>query len=326
MRKIILFLILITLAAVLGCAPKIKLYPDATDPLREFTVSGTGPEKVLMIPITGVLSDKTRGAIVDKPSLVQEVVSQLQLAEKDKAIKAIVLKVNSPGGSVTASDILYHEIAAAKKRSGVKVVAAMMDVAASGGYYIALPADHILAHPTTLTGSVGVILLMPKVTELMDKIGVGVDIHKFGKNKDMASPFRPATAEENKLLQNITDDFGRRFVTLVKTHRKPTNEHLELTASARVFTAREAKEIGLIDAVGYLSDAFATAKKLAGVPDDARVVVYRRTEYANDNIYNTAVSQTGDLKVSLVNLNLPSALSSMDPGFYYLWLPGTGSF
>jgi protease-4 len=326
MRKIKLYLILILVAVVLGCAPKIKLYPDATDPLREFTISGTGKEKVLMIPIKGILSDKSRGTIIDKPSIVQEVVSQLQLAEKNKEIKAVVLKINSPGGSVTASDILYHEIAAFKKRSGVKVVAAMMDVAASGGYYISLPADYILAHPTTLTGSVGVIMLMPKVNELMDKIGVGVNIHKFGKNKDMASPFRPATAEENKLLQEITDDFGNRFIMLVKTHRKPTTAHMELTATARVFTAKEAKEIGLIDAVGYLSDAFATAKKLSGLMDDARVVVYRRTEYANDNIYNTATSQTGDLNVSLINLNLSPAISSLDPGFYYLWLPVTGTY
>lgn len=101
---------------------------------------------------------------------------------------------------------------------------------------------------------------------------------------------------------------------------------MELTATARVFTAKEAEEIGLIDAVGYLSDAFTTAKKLAGLADDARVVVYRRTEYANDNIYNTATRQTGDLNVSLINLNLPPAISSLDPGFYYLWLPGTGSF
>ena len=201
----------------------------------------------------------------------------------------------------------------------------MMEVAASGGYYISLPADYILAHPTTLTGSVGVIMLMPKVSELMDKIGVGVDIHKFGKNKDMASPFRPATAEENKLLQEITDDFGNRFIMLVKTHRKPTTAHLELAATARVFTAEEAKEIGLIDAVGYLSDALLQAKKLSGLPDDARVVVYRRTEYANDNIYNTATNQSGELNVSLINLNLPPALSSLDPGFYYLWLPAAGS-
>ena len=326
MKTIKMFLILFLAAAVAGCAPKIKLYPDATDPLREFTISGTGKEKVLMIPVTGILSDKSRGTITSRPSLVQEVVAQLELAEKDKAVKAVVLKINSPGGSVTASDILYHEIAAFKKRSGVKVVAAMMDVAASGGYYISLPADHILAHPTTLTGSVGVLMLTPKVNELMDKIGLGVSIHKFGKNKDMASPFRPATAEENKLLQDMTDDFGNRFLRLVKTHRQPAPAHLELAATARVFTANEAKETGLIDAVGYLSDAFTTAKKLSGLADDARVVVYRLTQYANDNIYNTAASQTGDLNISLVNLNLPPALSSLDPGFYYLWLPGAGSF
>lgn len=133
MRKYMIFLILFLVAAVISCAPRIKLYPDATDPLKEFTISGAGKEKVLMIPITGILSDKSRGTFTTKPSLVQEVVSQLELAEKDKAVKAVVLKINSPGGSVTASDILYHEIAAFKKRSSVKVVAAMMDVAASGG-------------------------------------------------------------------------------------------------------------------------------------------------------------------------------------------------
>jgi len=241
MKTFKIFLILFLATAVAGCMPKIKLYPDATDPLREFTVSGTGKEKVLMIPITGILSDKSRGTFTAKPSLVQEVVAQLELAEKDKAVKAIVLKINSPGGSVTASDILYHEIEAFKKRSGVKVVAAMMDVAASGGYYIALPADHILAHPTTLTGSVGVLMLTPKVNELMDKIGLGVSIYKFGKNKDMGSPFRPASAEDNKLLQDMTDDFGNRFIRLLKTHRQPTPAHLELAATARVFTANEAK-------------------------------------------------------------------------------------
>jgi len=322
MKKYSMWFILFLSIIAISCAPKIKLYPDSTDPLREFTISGTGKEKVLLIPITGILSDKSRGTITTKPSLVQEVVAQLELAEKDKAVKAVVLKINSPGGSVTASDILYHEIAAFKKRSGVKVVAAMMDVAASGGYYISLPADHILAHPTTLTGSVGVLMLTPKVNELMDKIGLGVSIHKFGKNKDMASPFRPATAEENKLLQDMTDDFGKRFITLVKTHREPAPAQLELAATARVFTADEARETGLIDAVGYLSDAFAAAKKLAGMEEDARVVVYRLTQYANDNIYNTATSQTGDLNVALINLNLPPALSSLDPGFYYLWLPG----
>ena len=142
----------------------------------------------------------------------------------------------------------------------------------------------------------------------------------------MASPFRQATAEENKLLQAMADDFGNRFIALVKTHRKPSNDQVAQTATARIFTAEQAKDIGLIDAVGYLSHALSTAKKLSGIPDDSRVVVYRRTEYANDNIYNTAVSQTGDLKVSLVNLNLPPALSDLDPGFYYLWLPATGSF
>jgi protease-4 len=127
--------------------------------------------------------------------MVQEFVSQLRLAEKDKKIKALLLKIDSPGGSVIASDIVYNEILAFKKRTGAKVVVAMMGVAASGGYYISLPADTIVAHPATITGSIGVIFFRPKVTGLMGKIGVGVEVNKSGKNKDIGSPFRQTTAE-----------------------------------------------------------------------------------------------------------------------------------
>lgn len=325
MKRYILVFVLVFSIAVIGCAPKVKLFADRTEPLKEFTLSGTGKDKVLMIPINGILTDKTRGTFIEKPSLIQTVAAQLELAEKDKSIKAVVLKINSPGGSVTASDILYHEIAAFKKRSGVKVVAAMMDVAASGGYYIALPADHIIAHPTTLTGSVGVIMMIPRVDELMNKIGVGVSVYKFGKNKDMGSMFRPGTSEENRLLQEMTDEFGRRFVGLVKTHRQAVGLDFESATTGRVFTAEEAKGIHLIDAVGYLSDAFITAKKLAGLSDDARVVVYRLTEFANDTVYNSITDQSGVPNVSLINLNLP-LWASLEPGFYYLWLPGSDSF
>jgi len=325
MRRYALFLIVFLTTAVMGCVPKISLLPDYTGPLKEFTISGTGADKVLMIPIAGVLSDKRRGSVVEKPSIVQEVVAQLQLAEKDPRIKAVVLKINSPGGTVTASDILYHEIAAFKKRSGAKIVAAAMDLTASGGYYVALPADFIMAHPTSIVGSVGVIMIVPRVSGLMDKIGVSVSIYKYGEEKDMASPFRPATTEENRLLQDMTDQFGKRFVGLVETHRKLAPGAIKAIASARVFTGVEAKQVGMVDGVGFLSDALLEAKKLAGLPEDARVVVYRRNKYANDTIYNNATARSGNLNVSLVNLNLPAAVSSLDPGFYYLWLTGTGA-
>ena len=220
MKKYFFYLLLFLFIIFTGCAPKIKLFPDATDPLREFTISGRGDEKVLVIPIKGIISNKSKGRIFEKPSMVQEVVSQLRLAEKDRQIKAIVLKINSPGGSATASDIIYHEIMKHKKKTGSRLVVSMMDLATSGAYYISLPADYIFAHPTTITGSVGVIFLIPKIDGLMSKIGVAVDVQKSGQNKDMASPFRQTTEEERRLLQDLTDTLGNRFVKLVETHRK----------------------------------------------------------------------------------------------------------
>ena len=212
-----------------------------------------------------------------------------------------------------------------KNKSGAKIVAAMMDVATSGGYYISLPADVIFAHPTTVTGSVGVVFLIPKIDGLISKIGVDVDVHKSAPNKDMASPFRPVTEEERRILQDLTDQLGSRFAGLVKKHRNLSQSEMARTTTAQVFLAPDAKALGLIDEVGYLSQALSRAKKLAGLPQDARVTVYRRTQYANDNIYNPATSPPGRLDISLIDLNLPKALSSLDAGFYYLWLPASNS-
>jgi protease-4 len=250
--------------------------------------------------------------------MVQEVVSQLRLAEEDENVKAVILKIDSPGGSVTASDVLYNEISTFKERTGAKVVAAMMGVSASGGYYISLPADYILAHPTTITGSIGVIFMRPKMTGLMHKVGIGMDVSKSGKNKDIGSPFRLATAEEEKIFQDMTDRLGVRFVDLVAKHRKLEPETIAEISTARVYLANEALELGLVDEIGYLENAVLQAKKLARLPEDAKVVVYRRTEYPDDNIYNTSTRYgSGDL--SIISVDLPGSLNQFRTGFYYLW-------
>jgi protease-4 len=306
-----------------GCsAPKIRLYPSKADPLKEFTLEGEGRGKVLVIPIRGIVSDAPREQFFrTMPSMVQELVSQLRLAEKDREIKAVLLKIDSPGGTVTASDILYNEIAAFKKRSGAKVVVAMMGMAASGGYYLSLPADFILAHPTTVTGSIGVIFFRPKLTGLMGKIGVDVAINKSGENKDMGSPFRQATPEEEKILQELTDQLGQRFLNLVASHRKLDQKIRTEISTGRVYLADEALKLGLVDKVGYLEEAVLEAKKLAGLPDDARIVVYRRTEYPDDNLYNTSTTRYEGRGFSLLTLDLPGSLAGLQTGFYYLWSP-----
>ena len=320
MRK---FFIIAALAITLvfGCAaPKIRLFPSQADPLREFKLQGEGDGKVLVISVRGTISNAPRQDFMrTRPSMVQEVVSQLRKAQKDKHIRAILLKVASPGGSATASDILYNEIVNFKKKTQAKVIVAMMGVAASGGYYISLPADFILAHPTTITGSIGVIFLRPKVTGLMAKIGVELEVNKSGKNKDMGSPFRQASAEEKKLLQNLTDQLGWRFVDLVRQHRQIDQKKLAEISSARVFLADEALQLGLVDKVGYLDDALDEAKRIAQLPENAKVVVYRRVEYPDDNLYNNTTTQYDGKGLSLISLSLPGSLSGFQTGFYYVW-------
>ena len=272
MRKSLIAVLLIMLIPITGCqTPKIRLFPSQADPLQEYILEGKDDEKILVIQIRGIISNAPKeGFVRTRPSVVQEVVSQLRLAEKDETVKAVILKIDSPGGSVTASDILYNEIAAFKKRTGAKVVVALMGLAASGGYYISLPADYILAHPTTVTGSIGVIFARPKVAGLMQKIGVTVEVNKSGADKDMGSPFRPTSAKEEKIFQTLTDRLGDRFVDLVASHRRLEPEVVAQISTARVYLADEALVLGLVDEVGYLATAVGQAKKLAGLDEDAK--------------------------------------------------------
>lgn len=325
MRTCVIMMLILTMLIVGGCAtPKLSLFPDETEPLREFTLEGKDKGKVLVIAVEGVISDAPeRSFLRPRPSMVQEIVSQLRLAEQDKEVRAVLLKIDSPGGSTTASDILYHEIMEFKKRTQAKVVVSMMNLATSGGYYISLPADHILAHPTTVTGSIGVILLYPQVTGLMKKIGIDVEVNKSGEKKDMASPFREATEEERRIFQGITDDLGNQFLDLVKKHRTLDTKAVESVATARVYLSKEALNLGLVDEIGYLSDAINMSKRLANLPPDAKVIVYRRTEYPDDNLYNTKTSSPGIQRVSLIDLNFPGTFSDMQTGFYYLWMPSS---
>jgi protease-4 len=321
MRKYLLLILLIVAVSVTGCATGRSYFQPESTPLKEHTLQGTGTDKVLLIPVRGFISDQREQSFLrSEPSLVQEVVSHLRKAEQDGNVKAVVLKIDTPGGTVTASDILYNEILSYKERTGAIIVVSMMNVAASGGYYISLPADHIAAHPTSITGSVGVVFIQPKVTGLMDKIGVDFDVSKSGDMKDMGSPLRPSTEEEKQVMQDLTDDLGQRFLDHVMEHRNLSTQELQNVSTGRVYLADEALQMGLIDSVSYLEDAVMEAKKLAELPDKARVIVYRRDSYPDDNLYNTATMQEmGGLP--LVNIELPDSMGQLGTGFYYLWAP-----
>jgi protease-4 len=307
-----------------GCVqPSLKLFSDGRDPLQECVLDGSGNDKILIIPVVGIISDIPEFSLLhSKPSVLQDIVSQLDLAAQDPNVKAVILKINSPGGGVTASDILYHEIAKYKKLTGAKVVTCMMDICASGGYYMALPSDRIYAHPTTVTGSVGVIFMQPKIDGLLDKIGVDVDVSKSGKNKDMGSPFRAQTEEEKKIFQDLIDKLAQRFITLVKENRKISPEALQKISNAGVYLPDEALKLGLIDKICYLDETVMETKKLAKIKD-AKIICYRRSFYPNDNIYNSTNSKFSGGKISLVDLGVFENIRNMKAGFYYIWTPAS---
>ena len=321
--KFRLLIALVTLLLILpGCAPKIKIFSaQSTDPLKEFTLEGEGDDKLALIHLSGFLQTQPKqGMLRAKPSQVQELVSTLKLAAMDEEVKGVVLAIDSPGGTTTASDIIYHEILNFKKRTGKKVVVAMFDVAASGGYYSALPADWILAHPTTITGSVGVIFMRPKLTGLFEKIGVDVEVSKSGEDKDMGSPFRPTTPEEVALFQGIIDDYAARFHMLVAKHRTLTPANMATVKTARVFTANQAKAVGLIDQIGYIQDAFTKARELSGLEKDSKIIAYRRDTYPNDNPYNS-MTATDVEKFNLLGVDAGFVMPPK-AGFYYVWPQG----
>lgn len=214
-----------------------------------------------------------RGPIIDAKSSVEEI---KEYAE-DSAVKALVLRVDSPGGGVAASQEIYNEV---KRAAAVKdVVVSMGSVAASGGYYVSAPATRIVANPGTITGSIGVIMEIPNVEGLMDKVGIRTEVIKSGRHKDMASAFRKMSEEDRKILQGVIDDVYDQFVRDVAESRELPVEAVREMADGRIFTGRQAFDLGLVDELGGLEDAIELSAKLAGIEGEPQVVT-REEKYS----------------------------------------------
>jgi len=295
----------------------------AVAPLVEKTIGGTGADKILIVDISGVLTDETRGGVLGiptEPNLTARIKEELTNASGDKSIKAVVLRINTPGGSVTTCDIISHEIKNFRKQSNVAVVAELMDVAASGGYYIASSADRIIAHPTTVTGSIGVVAFNLNASGLMEKIGVTNQTIKSGDKKDMGSPFKPMTEDERKILQSVIDGMYERFLDVVVEGRKGAISKADLrkAADGRIYTAAQALNLKLIDSVGYLDDAVETAKNLSGIKE-ARLVTYAGPRDYRNNMYSSMAAKTA-AGLSLINID-PSLYAKFGMNFMYVWMP-----
>ena len=209
---------------------------------------------------------RIEGPILDSKDTIDEIKDYM----KDPSIKAVVLRIDSPGGAVAPSQEIYEEVrkAVAKK----KIIVSMGSVAASGGYYVASPATRIVANPGTLTGSIGVIMEIPNLEGLMTKIGVKTEVIKSGRHKDIASVFRGIKKEDREILQNVLDNVHEQFIAAVAEGRKMVPEDVKKLADGRVFTGEQALKVGLVDELGNIEDAIRTAAKLSGIKGEPVVV------------------------------------------------------
>ncbi len=287
MARLFGWLLLCTLPA---CAViRVPLGPD--DRIHEVTLMGEGDGKILLLDVSGLLSFRrpwVPPGWPQEPNLPERLRGDLDRARRDPSVRGVLVRVDSPGGTVTASDVLFHEIRSFREERGVPVVASIVEKGLSGGYYVALAADEIHAHPTSLVGSVGVFVAKIDASELLGRWGVQSEITKSGPQKDLLSPLRPLTDPERETLRAIVADLQGQFAETLRAARPQVGEsELEAIGSAAPFTARRALELGLIDRVGYLEDAFLAVRDRAGLPR-ARLVAYRRGVPSAPNPYSLA--------------------------------------
>jgi len=233
-----------------------------------------GGDKVAVIRIEGVIVDS------------REAIEELRRFRENPSIKAIVLRIDSPGGGVVPSQEIYTEVRKARADGKLKLVASMGNIAASGGYYIAAATDKIVANPGTLTGSIGVIMELANVKALLEKVGVQSVVIKSGKHKDLASPFRTMSPEDRALLQSVLDDVHDQFIQAVADGRGLKPDRVRELADGRIFTGRQAKSASLVDELGDLQDAIKLAGRMVGIPGEPRVVEVRKRFSIRDLLDN----------------------------------------
>ncbi|QNN22897.1 signal peptide peptidase SppA [Planctomycetales bacterium ZRK34] len=318
------------LMALVGCGP--LTFTVGNSPAgRKITTSvvqeadGWTRDRVAIIDVTGMITNRSRSGLlseIENPvGLLHE---KLEDARRDAHIKAVIIRLNTPGGTVTASDAMYREVMRFKQKSQKPVVGLMMDVAASGGYYLACATDEIVAYPTTITGSIGVIVQTFSVKPMLNRWGVKTDAIVSGPNKDAGSPLSEMSPEQRAIFQGLVDQFYANFVEVVKTNRPGIEAaSIKTVTDGRVFTGTEAKTLGLVDQTGDLYDAFETAKQRAGI-DDAQLVLYHREGDFAGSAYAQApaVGGSAGTQINLAQINMDvQAMSSTDV-FLYLWQPG----
>lgn len=322
-----------------GCISIELLGNGSKAPLVESVVRGERGPKILLLDIDGVISgaDDSGGLLgFGSASMVSRVREVLDRIAEDEDVRAILLRIDSPGGTATASEQIYTEIVRFKAARQIPVVAQLLATAASGGYYVAMAADTVQAHPTTVTGSIGVIYTSVNFAGLMEKLGVEDQTITGGEFKDMGSPFRRLTVEERSQLQSIVDDLHARFREIVARGRPQLSQaEVDRLANGRIYSAPQALENGLVDRVGTLEDAIGLIEDRLGITQ-SRVVAYHRPSEQRRNIYAGAPGAmpfgvngaSAGYGASAASTGLAAEVVGgllQRPGFHYLWWPGLRS-
>jgi len=316
-----------------GCSPfKVNVVIGASDRPVEATPVLADPgarehESIALIDLRGVIVDgRSPGVLGPGSNPVDEFLARLRMVESDDDVRAVVVRINSPGGTVTASNLIYEELRGLKARTGKPIVVSMGEVAASGGYYVALAADEIVASPMGITGSIGVIIPTVNVSDGLGRIGIVSRAITSGPNKDLANPLEPMEEEDYRILQSMVDQMYARFRSLVLERRPGASAaETDTFADGRVFTGERAVELGLADSTGGLREAFERARSLAGL-DRARLIKLHdegrlvRSAYA---LGEGLGGPGGSTEINLLGLDLVHLGELMTPRAYYLWWPGT---
>jgi protease-4 len=324
---------LVVVLCVAGCGQRLTVGLTPADrSVRAQTVreaEGWRSPRVAIVDVSGLMVNAERGGLLrpgDNP--VARLDEELRAAADDERVVAVVLRINSPGGGVAASQMMHERVVDFRQRTGKPVVSLMMDVAASGGYYVACAGEPMMAHPGTVTGSIGVVMQTLSVADGLSRIGVEPVALVSGPNKTAGSPLSRLTPEQRATLQAVVDEFYGQFLDVVRAARPGlTGEAFTTATDGRVVSGTHALRLGLVDRLGGLDDALAEARELAGV-DSADVVIYRRPDefaaspYASARpvMSRAAGPATIDQSRSLLRLDLGLG-NTDDAGFYYLWHP-----
>ncbi len=321
MLRTLRLLLVLPLFLFAGCVVNIPI-PGSAAP-RFVVLSGEGEPVVYLLRLDGIITDASqRTGILPgqvRPGSVESVRVQLDALER-QGIRpaALLLRVNSPGGSITASDIVYHQIRTYKARLGIPVVVLMMDTAASGGYYVAMAGDTVVAHPTTITGSIGVLLPSLNVAGLMEKFGVEDTSITSGPYKDLFSFTRQRPAGHEAILREIVTEMHERFVSVVREGRQGRlQQPAEKLADGRIYTAAQAQRVGLIDKIGYFDDALAEVRRATGLSHFRLLTMAPLREGEPGNIYMN--QGAAEARGGLPGLTPGQPPLSLAPS--YLWLP-----